>query len=149
MRNGSNMKIKKLSNQEFSKLGEEFHCLTYAEEGFAPLNQFTKNFDINQNGLIAFADKVNSRDEAGSLYPNAPVSCIPRKCVREIFGYRDLEKHIKAFLDANKKSIRSKHLVIDFGVPRLHRNVWQVLDDMDRENIFEDFDQVVVIDNDR
>ena len=32
------MKIKKLSNHEFSKLREEFHCLTYAEEGFAPLN---------------------------------------------------------------------------------------------------------------
>ena len=143
------MKIKKLSNQEFSKLRANFHCLTYAEEGFAPLNQFTKGFDIDQQGLKEFADAVNSRDEAGSLYPKAPVSWIPRKCVREIFGYRNLEKHIQAFLDANKKSMRSKHLVIDFGVPRLHRNVWQVLDGMDHENIFEEFDQVVVIDNDQ
>lgn len=142
------MKVKKLSIQEFSKLREEFHCLTYAEEGFAPLNQFTKSFAIDHQVLKAFADTVNSRDEAGSLYPMAPVSCIPRKCVREIFGYRDLEKNIQAFLDANKKSIRSKHLVIDFGIPRLHRNVLQVLYDMDHENIFEDFDQVVVIDND-
>lgn len=143
------MKIKKLSNQEFSKLRKEFHCLTYAEEGFAPLNQFTKGFDIDQQGLKAFADTVNSRDEPGSLYPKAPVSCIPRNCVREIFGYKNLEKHIQAFLDANKKSMHSKHLVIDFGVPRLHRNVWQVLNDMDHENIFEDLDQVVVIDNDQ
>ena len=143
------MKIKKLSNHEFGKLREEFHCLTYAEEGFAPLNQFTKSFDIDHQALKVFADTVNSRDESGSLYPKAHVSCIPRKCVREIFGYRDLEKHIQAFLDANKKSIHSKHIVIDFGVPRLHRNVWQVLDDMDRENVFEDFDQVVVIDNDQ
>ena len=143
------MKIKKLSNQNFSKLGEEFHCLTYAEEGFAPLNQFTKKFDIDSQTTKAFADTVNGRDEAGSLYPKAPVSCVPRKCVREIFGYRDLEKHIQAFLDVNKKSIRSKHLVIDFGVPRLHRNVWQVLDDMDQGAFFEDFDQVVVIDNDQ
>ena len=143
------MKIKKLSNQEFSKLREEFHCLTYAEEGFAPLNQFTKSFDIDNQALKVFADTVNSRDEAGSLYPKAPVSCIPRKCVREIFGYRDLERHIHGFLDANKKSILSKHLVIDFGVPRLHRKVWQVLNDMDYKNIFEYFQHVIVIDDDQ
>lgn len=143
------MKIKKLSNQNFSKLGEEFHCLTYAEEGFAPLNQFTENFDIDSQTIKAFADTVNDRNEAGSLYPKASVSCVPRKCVREIFGFRDLEKHIHAFLDANKKSIGAKNLVIDFGVPRLHRNVWQVLDDMDQGAFFEDFDQVVVIDNDQ
>jgi len=143
------MKIKKLSHQEFSKLDQDFHCLTYAEEGFAPLNEYTKNFGIDREDLKVFADKVNSMNEAGSLYPKAPVSCVTRKCVREIFGYRDLERHIHGFLDANKKSILSKHLVIDFDVPRLHRKVWQVLNDMDYKNIFEYFQHVIVIDDDQ
>ena len=47
------MKIKKLSNHEFSKFREKFHCLTYAEEGFAPLNQFTKSFDIDNQALVS------------------------------------------------------------------------------------------------
>lgn len=143
------MKIKKLSHNEFSKLSAEFHCLTYAEEGFAPLNQFTKSFGIDAQVLKEFADAINTRDEAGSLYPKAPVSCVPRNCVRETYGYKDLKKHIQTFLDANRKSIRSKYLVIDFGVPRLNQKVWYVLDDMDHEKNFDDFDQVIVIDDDQ
>ena len=37
----------------------EFHCLTYAEDGFAPLDIWTKGMGIAKEELIAFANSVN------------------------------------------------------------------------------------------
>ena len=141
------MKLKKLTTEEFRSLKEKFYCLTYAEDGFSPLTQFIKKFNVSAESITSFADQVNQRDDIGTLYPLAPVSCMPRKCVRDSLGYRDIPRHLLIFITENHNSIKSKNLVIDLGVPRLHRNVWVALEDSEFKGYFDAFDQVVVIEN--
>ena len=49
----------------------EFHVVTYAEEGFAPLNIHAEGTGVEKEELVAFADEVNCRNETGSLFPRA------------------------------------------------------------------------------
>ena len=97
----------------------EFHCLTYAEEGFSPLNIWTRDMGIAKEELIAFADSVNRWDEPGSLYPRAPVSAVPRRLIRDQRDSEALCLAIENFFKANAATIRSTKVVLDFRTPKV------------------------------
>jgi len=141
----TNLRLDYMSSNEFWPRRHEFHCLTYAEEGFAPLNEFVKGSDITRDQLTIFADKVNSHNIGGSFFPIANVSAVPRSCVRDSEGHLELRLHIDNFLEANKKSIHAKNLVIDLGVPEVSRVTHQIIEDMAKDGRFDDFKEVVVL----
>lgn len=97
----------------------EFHVVTYAEEGFAPLNIYAEGTGVEKDELAAFADAVNRRNEAGSLFPRAAISAIPRAMVRGRPSKKELRDHIAAFLEANRTSIRAQKVMFDFSSPRV------------------------------
>jgi hypothetical protein len=97
----------------------EFHCLTFAEEGFAPLNIWTGEIGLTKGELIAFANSVNQRDEPGSLYPRVPVSAVPRRLIRDQSNSEMLCLSIEDFLRVNALTIRSLKLVLDFRTPKI------------------------------
>ena len=97
----------------------EFHCLTYAEDGFAPLDIWTKGMGIAKEELIAFANSVNQRNEPGSLYPKAPVSAVPRRLIRDRRDSQALCLAIENFFKANAATIRSTKVVLDFRAPKV------------------------------
>ena len=73
------------------------------------------------------------------------MSAVPRSCVRDSEGHLELRRHIDNFLEANKKSIHAKNLVIDLGVPDVSRVTHQIIEDMAKDGRFNDFKEVVVL----
>jgi len=101
----------------------EYHVLTYAEEGFAPLNIHTRGTTITKNQLVEFASRVNDREEGGSLYPLAAVSAVPRSLIRDRQDSNALSLQIEDFFRTNVTSIRAKKVIFDFRTPKVPRFV--------------------------
>ena len=97
----------------------EFHVLTYAEEGFAPLNIHAEPAGVTKEQLVAFAVQVNRRFETGSLHPPAPISAVPRALIRDMKDSDALRDHIADFLRANIRTMRATKLICDFRTPRV------------------------------
>jgi hypothetical protein len=95
----------------------DYHVLTYAEEGFAPLNIHATSLGIEKRQLVAFADSVNQRFETGSLHPSAPISAVPRALVRDGQDAHALKNHIAEFLRANVETIKATKIICDFRTP--------------------------------
>lgn len=100
-----------------------WHILTVAEAGFSMLDIYGRH----QNGLDIevirqFADRVNERDEAGSLHPRAPISALPRRFFREQENsldptvLNDFKRQLTEFLGANQGTICARRILVDFHV---------------------------------
>ena len=98
-------------------LNREFHVLTYAEEGFSPLSIHAERFSLTREAVSKFADTVNSQSEAGSLFPVAPISAVPRALVRDSQDIDALAASIGDFLTANRGTIKAQKLIFDFRTP--------------------------------
>jgi hypothetical protein len=97
--------------------------LTYAEEGFAPLNIYTRDSALSKDQLVQFAALVNDRKEVGSFYPSAAVSAVPREAIRDHQDVHALRRYIEEFFRANAQSIRAKKVIFDFRIPSIPRFV--------------------------
>ena len=100
-----------------------WHILTVAEAGFSMLDIYGRH----QHGLDIeiirqFADRINERDEAGSLHPRAPISAVPKRFFREQENssdpavVNDFKRQILEFLIANQNTIHAQRILIDFHV---------------------------------
>jgi hypothetical protein len=117
------MKLKLEPQDTASNRWSDWHILTVAESGFSMLDIYGRN----QHGLEIevirqFADRVNARDEAGSLHPRAPISAVPKRFFREQADSNDpavmsdFRRHILEFLSANQTTIHAQRVLIDFHV---------------------------------
>lgn len=97
----------------------DIHILTFAEQGFAPLDIHGRRLGVSRDVLSAFADAVNQADDVGSLYPQAPLSAVPQACIRDATDPAALLQHLREFLSANADCMKSASLVLDFSTPRL------------------------------
>jgi hypothetical protein len=100
-----------------------WHILTVAESGFSMLDIYGRNqHGLDIEVIRQFADRVNARDEAGSLHPIAPISAVPRRFFREHADsndpavMNDFRRHILEFLVANQTRIHAQRILIDFHV---------------------------------
>lgn len=112
--NGRAMKIIKLKKEPESALTGEYHIVTFAETGFAMLNFYCENFNIDWQTREDFSDQSNKKDESGSLHPKAPISIIPRRYIRDMSDSIELGNQIIEFLKFNKKTIQAKKILFDF-----------------------------------
>lgn len=103
----------------FHKGDDDYHVLTYAEEGFAPLTIHGRRYGIDSRVLRAFADTVNARDETGTLSPTAPISAVPRRLIRDTNEPAELAQFLVSFMETNEKLLLAKTLVFDFRTPSL------------------------------
>jgi hypothetical protein len=124
----------------------EFHCLTYAEEGYAPLNIWTRDTGLTKDELIAFTDSVNRRNEPGSLYPRANISAVPRHLIRDQSNAEALCLSIRNFFRANATSIRASKIILDFRTPKVMPFVERAIDLALRSPDISFIDEIVVID---
>lgn len=99
------------------------HILLVAEDGFSMLDIYANGQrGIAKNVIKQFADMVNTRNEAGSLHPQAPISAIPRKFLRELSEnitpavIDEIKDHLADFLRANMQHIRATKIVVDLRV---------------------------------
>lgn len=125
----------------------EFHVLTYAEEGFAPLNQHTRDAGIAKEDLVAFADEVNRRNQPGSLYPQAPVSAVPRPLLRNLNDAVALCLSIEQFYRINAIEIKAKKVLLDFRTPNVERFVQRAIEMARRSPDALFIDELIVLDD--
>jgi len=111
------MNVSQASQNSIWPRRAEYHVLTYAEEGFAPLNIHTRDSTLSKEQLVQFAALVNDRNEVGSLYPYAAVSAVPRAVIRDLQDAHALRHYIEEFFRANANSIRAKKVLLDFRTP--------------------------------
>ena len=104
------------------------HVLTYAEEGFSPLNFHAQQSNIEKDVLCAFADKVNDLDEIGTLLPLAPISAVPRRLIRDTNEPEELARFIVSFLETNNRIIQVETIIFDFVTSSLPRHARRALE---------------------
>lgn len=109
------MNIKEINDFGGPLKDSGFHLLTFAETGFAVLSVCAEEFGIESNLIEEFSKKVNQKNEIGSMHPKAPISAIPRHCIRDDFDSVTLAEQIRGFLTVNKDQIKAKKLLIDFS----------------------------------
>ena len=123
----------------------EFQVLTYAEEGFAPLNVHAEPAGLTKEQLLVFVEQVNRRFETGSLHPRAPISAVPRALIRDMRDADLLRDHIAEFLRANVLTIRATKLVFDFRTPTVPRFVIDAIEAALLETSAADLEEVVIL----
>ena len=113
------MRILKRTLSEIWPDRGDYHVLTYAEEGFSPLDIHGRPMGIDKDRQVAFCDRVNERFETGSLFPQAAISAVPRSLIREGNDAIALAKHIADFLRANVQTIKATKIICDFRTPNV------------------------------
>jgi hypothetical protein len=101
----------------------DLHILTFAEQGFAPLDIHGRRLGVSRDTLSAFSDAVNQAGDVGSLYPEAPISAVPQSCIRDTADPEPLLSHLREFISANAERMRATSLLLDFSTPRLQPHV--------------------------
>ncbi len=117
------MKLRRQQQDTNANRWVGWHILTVAEAGFSMLDLYGRHqHGLDIEVIRQFADRVNERDEAGSLHPRAPISAVPRRFFREQETssdpavVNDLKRKILEFLIANQNTIHAQRILIDFHV---------------------------------
>ena len=111
------MRILKKTDFEIWPTRGDYHILTYAEEGFSPLDIHGRPMGISKDQQVAFCDRLNERFETGTLFPQAAISAVPRALIREGRDTNALAKHIADFLKTNVQTIKATKILCDFRTP--------------------------------
>lgn len=82
---------------------------------------------MSRSTLSKFSLTVNLTRETGTLYPTAPISAIPRDCVRDTDDADLVVGHFLDFVKAYTLHLRSSRLLLDFSTPRLPRHVHEAI----------------------
>jgi len=117
------MKIIRQAHDSDSDKWRDWHILTVAESGFSTLAFYGQEIHgLDSERISNSADLVNSRDEPGSLFPEVPVSALPKRFFRDI-PEADIPNHLtrfkrllKDFLLAKRARVHANKLLIDFHV---------------------------------
>ncbi len=127
------MKITRQIQNTTAERWTGWHILTVGEAGFSMLDIYGRHqHGLDINVIRSFADRVNERDELGSLHPQAPISAIPHRFFRDqeksndFSALNEFKRHISEFIEANRKTIRASRILVDFHVspePVPHRYI--------------------------
>ena len=141
------MRISYASQEAIWSRRSEFHVLTYAEEGFSPLNIHTRDSTLSKDQLVQFAALVNDRNEVGSLYPASALSAVPRTAIRDLKSVDALSHHIEQFFRVNSQNILAKKVLIDFRTPIVSKLVIAAIQNVVACPDFASVDEIVVVDD--
>lgn len=118
------MKITRQAHDNTPAKWQGWHILTVGESGFSVLEGYGRfQYGLDIGVIQQFADRINKRNETGTLHPLAPISAVPRHFFRDHPHSRDPEiisdfkKHIGEFIDANRKVIFAQKILVDFFIP--------------------------------
>ena len=139
------MLIIQKSQGEIQLGSDEYHVLTYAEEGFAPLNIHAEPAGISKDQLVEFCSQINERGTVGTLLPKAPISAVPRSLIRELKNTDALAQAITDFVGMNNQTIRAAKLLCDFRTPKVERFVVLAIEKAMNTAVAPTLDEVIII----
>ena len=111
------LRVSRVKESEVRDKLDQFHILTYAEDGLSPLDIHARRLGIDRELVKSFVSEVNDRSSVGSLHPQAPVSAVPRELVRDRQDVDALAASIGEFLHVNRETIKARRLAFDFRTP--------------------------------
>lgn len=106
---------------------EGWHIVTYAEDGFSPLEIHGRHFGIPREQIAAFAAEVNEDQNLSSLMPDAPITAVPRGMIRESTDEEMLATVISAFLHLYMNEMQATRVAFDFRTPRVPRHAIEAI----------------------
>ena len=117
------MKMTREKESADTKRWRDWHILTVAETGFSKLDIYGRLMNgLGIDVIRRFAEQVNTRDEAGSLHPVAPISAMSRRFFREQESdtspdvLNDFRRQIAEFIEANDTAIHAERILVDLHV---------------------------------
>jgi O-acetyl-ADP-ribose deacetylase (regulator of RNase III) len=111
------LRVSRAKESEVRDKLDRFHVLTYAEDGFSPLDIHARRLGLDRELVKSFASAVNERSSVGSLHPQAPISAVPQELVRDRQNIDALVASIGEFLRVNRETIKARRLAFDFRTP--------------------------------
>jgi len=141
----SALRISRISEVDFRGISGEFHVLTYAEDGFSPLDIHGRGFGVDREQLVAFAKKINDLADVGSLHPIAPISAVPRELVRDRQDVDALAASISNFFRGNRETIKARRLVFDFRLPSVPVFVIEALNAAIQTDVECGLDEILIL----
>jgi hypothetical protein len=139
------MRIVRKSQTEIWPVRGDYHVLTYAEEGFSPLDVYGRPMGVTKTEQVAFCARVNQHFETGSLFPSVAISVVPRALIRESQDVNALVCHIGDFLKANMQSIKARKVICDFRTPNVASFIIEAIEVAMQSPDASIIDEVVVI----
>jgi hypothetical protein len=141
----STVKISRMTEADLRGILGEFHVLTYAEEGFSPLDIHAQRLGVDREEVKAFAKAVNDQADVGSLYPLAPISAVPRDLVRSGEDVGALAASICNFFRANRATINARRLIFDFRTPAVPGFVLEALSAAIQSDVDPGLEEILIL----
>jgi hypothetical protein len=117
------MKITRQKRDTTAQRWTGWHILCVGEAGFSMLDIYGRHqHGLDVDVIRIFANRINERDESGSLHPQAPISAVPRRFFRDqeksidLSVLRDFKHCISEFMEANRRTIHASRILVDFHV---------------------------------
>ena len=139
------LRISRILEVDFRGIAGEFHVLTYAEDGFSPLDIHGRRFGVDREQIVAFAKAVNDVADVGSLHPLAPISAVPSELVRDRQDVDALAVSIGNFFRGNRETIKARRIVFDFRLPSVPAFVIEALNAAIQTDVDCGLDEILIL----
>jgi len=123
----------------------EYHVLTYAEEGFSPLNMHTENSELRTEDLKGFANNSNDLDQIITIYPKYSLSMIPRRFIRKPCSSIELYSKLLEFFELNALKIKAKKFIFDFRTHELQKHILDSIYMLKSNKMLSSIEEIVII----
>lgn len=110
--------LQEIPSSELIARLRDFHLLTYAETGFAPLTIYGRRYGLDDEQLSSFAEAVNTSCCVMTLHPTAAISAMPRSYVRDVRPAA-VHRAVGDFMAMNASSFKSRRIAFDFRTPNV------------------------------
>ena len=124
---------------------QDYHVLTYAEDGFSPLDIHTRKYDLSLEVLKAFVKDSNQSDQVKTMLPFCNLSMIPRRFIRSPVGSLELHKKLLEFFDLNASKINASKFVFDFRTNELQRYILDAIFMLSTDKTLAYVDEIIII----
>ncbi len=113
---------------DLSPLPSSPHYLIFAEEGFSMLTVHAEALGVPPGVRSLFVSSVNARDEVGTLFPEYPLTAIPRRAIRDTTDSAVAEGFVREALEGLARAgLSPTTLVIDLRTPKLPEHARRAL----------------------
>lgn len=113
--------------------------LTYAEEGFSPLNLYLAKLDFEKQEIENIANEVNSEDRILQAPDGVPLFVLPSRFVREIPRIQETYKILYDFLVKCDEFEETRHIICCFMTPK---TPWHIEESLARVTLDFDFKRI-------
>jgi hypothetical protein len=139
------MKIFEKKQDKNTIISTEYHILTYAEEGFSPLNIHTKKYDFPEIILKEYVNRCNESDHVITMLPKCNLSMLPRRFIRKSKDSFELHAKLLEFFDLNALEINAIKFIFDFRTHELPIYILDAIYMLDSNNTLCDIEEIIII----